>query len=471
MKKYLTTIQLFCIVQLLQAQQLYNPFVSRFTYQYLNESKDTVSSLRCIETDQVNGDSVFTFNKVLYKNDSKLNIFGKKLISKSNGAYHFVINDKDTLAIRTLTSLGEEWLFCKSPRTVAKNIGKSLETFLGVSDSVLTILTDKGFEIKISKNYGMVRTINMSEYVARNFIKPLYIDAIPEAKLGSFANDPLVLFDYNIGELFVWKEEYSNPWLHLITTTYKRYKVINKVLSTNKDTVTYTFLSDSKIYSRKYININDNTYTEKNEYKLGENIEKKYFRINNTIKDDTEKYSLLSNEIKSKGVNEVILYDTFLKRYTIKIASLYWGLGPITDIYKTGIGVTFSYNCMRWSLNGQCEITNSSELLCYAKDREVNKDCNIYDELLNSYNAAESKFSVLNIFPNPASSEINILPIADVNLQRIQVINSLGAMVIEKAFSNTLDIQSISDGIYTVIVYSADGGYFMKKIVKMSINK
>lgn len=319
MKKYLTTIFLIYAVQLLQAQQFYNPFVSRFTYQYLNLGKDTASSLRSINTSKVDDDSVLTFNATFINYRSQENIFGKNMIYKPDGDIIFVINSKDTVLLEMRTVIGQEWLLCKSPRTIAKNMGKSLESFLGVSDSILTIKTDKGFEIKISKNYGMIKTIDMRKYVTNKYIKSLIIDAIPEVRLGTFANDPLVLFDYKIGELFFWKEVYINGWLILARTTYKRYKLINSVISTNLDTVTYKFAVDSRIYSRKYTNTRDNIYTEKDDYQCGKVFEEKYFRK----KDNMLKYTWLSNEEGNGGVNEVILYDSILKRYTLKISGFY----------------------------------------------------------------------------------------------------------------------------------------------------
>lgn len=77
-----------------------------------------------------------------------------------------------------------------------------------------------------------------------------------------------------------------------------------------------------------------------------------------------------------------------------------------------------------------------------------------------------SKDNSITIYPNPASKEVNISSESIIN--SIEVFNSLGQKVYQtniKAKEKTLDINSLSKGVY-IIGVSTDKGYVRKKLVK-----
>lgn len=129
----------------------------------------------------------------------------------------------------------------------------------------------------------------------------------------------------------------------------------------------------------------------------------------------------------------------------------------------------FSEQCLE-SGDGRCNLNNTLELLCYNKENEVNKDCGLYDELLTNYNEAEEINSAVEVFPNPTSSVVNILPHGVDEWNNIQVINSMGVILVDSKFSYLLNLEGFADGIYTIKGYTNQGRYFMKKVVKLNSN-
>ena len=64
-----------------------------------------------------------------------------------------------------------------------------------------------------------------------------------------------------------------------------------------------------------------------------------------------------------------------------------------------------------------------------------------------------------NLYPNPSSDIINIA--SNYNIKLIEVIDKLGRIILKKEYSNSLIINSLSDGVYSVNIYFED-----KKITK-----
>ena len=77
----------------------------------------------------------------------------------------------------------------------------------------------------------------------------------------------------------------------------------------------------------------------------------------------------------------------------------------------------------------------------------------------------ESVLQSLNIYPNPAATEIN-LGIDLKSNANIQVLNILGEVVIDKIKNRTIDISELANGIYIVSVKQGEG-FYQQKFLKM----
>lgn len=86
--------------------------------------------------------------------------------------------------------------------------------------------------------------------------------------------------------------------------------------------------------------------------------------------------------------------------------------------------------------------------------------------LTNSCTLANDQFNFnkLTIYPNPTKSTINIT--STTAIQKTIIYNLLGAKVYEQAFSESIDISSLSSGVYVVKFYGEDNVVFVEKIVK-----
>ncbi len=474
MKKYYCILLLLATNSLLYAQQNdYNPYVPSYTYQYLNASMDTVSSLRVVKASKFGSDSIFTFNSVYYANsglDSN-NIFCQKMVQKPDGEFLFIMKNKDSIKIKTQVELGTQWQLCTSPKTIAKYEGKKTYSFLGMKDTVLEISTDKGFEILISKKFGMVKTIDFRKYLKYGLIKSLYIDAIPEAGLGRFANDPMVIFNYELDDVFVREEKKSDAWTSTYNTRYARYKVVEKKLSSSLDSVTYTFEVDSKSIQRTYADASSGNYSEKVESRFGNRQTIGYRKYSKPVKESVEKesFKLLSQEYREGIFNRYILFDSLTNRYNLSngILSFNFNFNKIWANYKSDIGLIEEESC-RYSepSMGKCIIAESSKLLCFWKGDEKYNDCNIYDDIIAATESLINNNSLLNIYPNPSSNVLNIGLEEDEMWQRIEIINTLGQVVKKENFAKSLDIQKLPAGMYYLKIYGVNSRLLQTKFFK-----
>ncbi len=478
MKKQYLTLLLLATTSVLCAQQNdYNPFQSSDTYQYLNASMDTVSSLRVIKAVKLGSDSIFTFNSVYFASSGfdSSNVFGQKMIQKTNGDYLFAWKEKDkyldTMLLKTHVEIGNQWPLCNTCKTIAKYEGKLVYKFLSIQDTVMKITTDRGFEILISKKYGMVKTIDFKKYLKYRFVKPLFIDAIPEAGLGRFANDPLVIFDFGVGDVFVRKELQSNSWALTYNTRYVRYKVVEKIMSSSLDSVTYVFEVDSKSIERKYVEASSGNYSEKAESKFGDRETIVYGKYYKSEKKSVEKESfiLLSQEYKAAIFNRYILFDSLTNRYFLSngVFSFNFNFNNIWANYKSDIGLTDAESC-RYSepTLGQCIIAESSKLLCYTKANERLNDCSIYDEIITSSELREENNQLLKLFPNPTTGLVTIGNGQIDSFANIQILNTLGMVVLEEKFTNTINMEALPTGVYWLRTQDLQGRLLQAKVVK-----
>lgn len=131
---------------------------------------------------------------------------GSKVFSNDWGTYFFINNSGDTLNIRSLAKLGEEWLAYKNASIIvnAKIAWISDTTFLQLFDSIKLIR----FQAKDSSGLNKPHYINnISIILSKNygFIKILQFDAFPNAGTYNILGIKSVQKGYqNIGSKEIW---------------------------------------------------------------------------------------------------------------------------------------------------------------------------------------------------------------------------------------------------------------------------
>lgn len=91
--------------------------------------------------------------------------------------------------------------------------------------------------------------------------------------------------------------------------------------------------------------------------------------------------------------------------------------------------------------------------------------CKLDQSITTSIAESGSK-SKLFIYPNPTASSINLTATEDISNSEIEVINVLGECVMKIPFSNSIDISSLSNGVYTAKVTLRDKFSTSSKFIK-----
>ncbi len=144
--------------------------------------------------------------------------------------------------------------------------------------------------------------------------------------------------------------------------------------------------------------------------------------------------------------------------FETKVATWVEGIGNIEgllyDMYSKFMGLDFLGRNRCYEHNGE---------LLYQNYPQGVEDC--YTPLL-SLNPIIGEDNSINIYPNPASKDVNLSSENIIN--SIEVYNSLGQRIFQenvKSKEKSIDISSFSKGVY-IIGVSTDKGYVRKKLVK-----
>jgi hypothetical protein len=200
---------------------------------------------------------------------------GKITLVKSNGENVLLNNSGDSIRIMAQAPLNYKWHlydFTDGKYFEAEIIDKIYTSVLGNNDSVKVInLTLKNSEgntennqfnnrqIHLSKNYGIIRGYEFSSfpYDTSSFT----LVGLSTPKLGIQNISAREVFNYEIGDEF--HIEYNNS-LYSVSSTIKKEKkiVLTKRVSTNDDTIDYTF--NRTLYTKFTDDQNpNNSYTTK----------------------------------------------------------------------------------------------------------------------------------------------------------------------------------------------------------------
>lgn len=180
---------------------------------------------------------------------------GHEIIATPNGDYLFFNKNKDSILIKTTANLNDSWILYTFPNQ--DYIEASLTSIhqinlLGTTDSLKTIVLQakdnsnnpinhlfNNKEIRFSKSQGLVGFYSMTNFPLDTNSYNLVGASNPNVGIVNLTTAEI--FDYNIGDEFHIDDYYRSPfspWEYDII--HIRRIILDKVVSSNQDTLTYT---------------------------------------------------------------------------------------------------------------------------------------------------------------------------------------------------------------------------------------
>jgi len=405
---------------------------------------------------------------------------GSKIIIEPNGMNLYFNKLNDTIKINTLAKLNDSWIAYQATDNLsitATIIEQSLETFLGLQDSVKTIglqaydQNNNPIEhsinsktLKISKNHGFVKTLNF--YLFPDYEAPYFDESLVEWDLVGLSN-PLVglqnltwlgVHDYDLGdEIHVLSNFLSTD----ITDDYnisKEKKSIYKYTGRAdfEDSIRYTYtLNQSEniilngVSTWEYIN-EERTVTHKKaplfdklpgQVSTSDMLTFDYPMIGSDLKYDIRGYHSFVGDEESDCMNELIA-DGCLADYQ----------------YRRGLGGPY-YSCEHaFSLGG-----DARTLVYYKKGATT-----WGTPLTISTIEGNEQFKVVEVYPNPANEMLIVELNYPTNGLFIEIFTIHGTLIAKhplNSTTNNINISDIQTGLYIYKVSNKSSVLTYNKLV------
>jgi hypothetical protein len=232
-----------------------------------------------------------------YSKNINTNILGEKCIIDSEGILHF--HHQNAISIlKTRANINDTWQFRNDTNITCTLVNKDIESFLGVSDSVITYNLSNGIVIKLSKNYGFVLAIDFGDLSSTVNYE---IDANSSINTDEIINFCSV-FDQNAGDTIVYSHSYSvfNGPNTRFENGYIRKSFKNRII--NSDSSAITLVYDHEEYT-KIVDFNGGNAT------IYDTIYTVY--LNKTTTYNLAEYVFLNNPVKTTHNEYVNINKTF----------------------------------------------------------------------------------------------------------------------------------------------------------------
>ena len=434
----------------------------------LFENGGQVKSLK-VDTVKTAPDSVFVFSTTIRDKgnwcftpygDSWL---GKSVSIKSDGDNIFLNRDRDSITIKTAALKDESWLayeIADSIKVMATVSDHNTMTFMGVVDSVKTIefaVYDKNMveqdyslssmQVKISKNYGLVKTLNYyqfpnyeSEY-PNEYLCEYNIIGITNPEIGVQNLTWFDVFDLQPGdELHV---QYEN-WAYDERTDIKTIKkCIERTDYT--DSICYTYKRKKSRHDiDPYLNIDDFEFYDDTISETiypnalfdmfpGLNITSdgefyySYMNIGSIIEKFYEYHNLILNDPNSNCWDEAIVDGCF---------------SP--NIYLKGLGGPY-YSCDGGNIS---PFTGYKKELVYYKKGETDWGTPL---IITSTPKIKVTADDIKVIMNPGKEQVSVQIMNHSQPLTFEIFNIQGQLIIQTPLNsntNTIDLHQIRSGIY-----------------------
>ncbi len=495
MKHFLTT--LFCLSAVLISQaQNYDCIKPLSVHHYVADTAKPVFSIR-IDSVIQHIDTFYYYNYLMAREINGTWLWttkgaswtGKYIIEYPGSKWVFFNGLNDSIMIYSNAQLNDPWRFCTlstGEYYMATITNISEQTFIGLTDSVKTLQIQKydssgqtisspynGFQIKISKNYGMVSIFNFYSFENEN--SPGYDDAYDFINTFHAFNligttQPQAGWN-EINAYNVFGNNYPGDEIHVNESSYvlnvpdyyttaggQIYQFLNRTDYANPDSVSYQIFRCEYQINRTNNVITDSYYNDYT-YFQGYNLSNSFL-------------NLLTLELHCSG--GPMFYNKYLNRITnssIMLAScdsitdfiMYEGVSTIT--YQPGLwglkidgwGMSpydyFSSQIIYYSLSGNTWGTPTSCLIFMI----LGKD----DVALNERT---------QIYPSPSVRTVYVNTEVQNTELSISLFDVAGREVLKKQISfgqNPIDISMLSEGIYLYRISDLSLTYSQGKIIKV----
>ncbi len=264
MNKILLSFIIYCAAIFQVSSQDYQLFFTNRTYiyefEYSGQSHFTVfkaDTFYLSGTDTIfsnyartNDDDLFGIpaNGSDYLSDTSWS--GYKVIVSVNGDNILLNRRSDSLIFKCNDPAGSSWTFARfntGEYYKATIISVSNDSVFNLLDSVKTITLQRydssanpmsdslnGFQFRISKNYGLLSTLNVKHFPNRTWLYQLHgIESV----LGEQLIAPESIFNFDIGNVFHYNK-YTHVSLSVDRWEYEKRKILSKTINVN--TIVYT---------------------------------------------------------------------------------------------------------------------------------------------------------------------------------------------------------------------------------------
>ena len=147
------------------------------------------------------------------------------------------------------------------------------------------------------------------------------------------------------------------------------------------------------------------------------------------------------------------------------ILNAYGSVWPVPMLFIEGVGGTSGlYFCGRDCFH---VVGGADYLLCAYKNGDLYYDNPNYDFCYLLTNTEDFDISEIQIYPNPATSILNI--VSEENIESVEILNISGQIVNYKTVSNNIakvDISALSSGVYFAKIYFFDNVLVRKFVVE-----
>lgn len=405
------------------------------------------------------------------------NWMGLKVIVLDNGTDLIICHENDTVSIITSAQIDQKWeLFRFSNGNFIEAILTSIDsiTFNGISDSVKIIEVSlhnsegvvvesyiNNFQLILSKSHGFLNALNFRDIP--NFpdisVFNLRLEFFDENRINRLTTGEV--YDYQVGDEFherdIYDGEYPYPYPKHI------YKVLDKKISTDQDTISY------KIEHRSWGFSNSEYY-----FKIDTLINKYYDLDNNVIFSSLDTtyqfvdflfpkepiYTTDSSKIISYSINrdynerQVVHLENkpyIRKEYgrncysgvyieaDYQVTEFIEGCGVYQQAYLQSIGTVNCYPCQ--------------EMVYYKKGEEV------WGTPLDDpeYTTLHSAPDLIKVYPNPNNGTFSIN--TDLQYFNLMIIDALGRIIYKQDYDNknliSISLINTNPGIYIIMLNSS----------------
>lgn len=447
---------IFCIYEC--HCQDYNPFRKEHTYQFSETLGNASYSVR-IDTAYASGnDSIFIFNPAYFTKqkcstpvpyssllDSN-NILAMRMVKRLNGDFLFITKQLDTFLIKTKVTLNQKWFFSYENDVIATNLGKTFETFLGVSDTMLNIKLSGGNHIKISKRYGFLETVPLRNYGNGSNNNILILHAIPEVGLGNFDYDPLMIYNYEVGDYFHTSSYTLHPCdKKYVPVKFDLWKTIIAKNYLGADTIIYNYCVSSNDQFNPGSPKQDTIVRIKN-YALGRYYPDR-FNLSNQLAiskyGDTAVYFNIINDGKlAYELSGCLPKENYIGSLHVSYE----------ETIKQSLGLIHQYT----SIWNSCGSGVYFDLLDHG-NQDISEACSTTTGLM-----FEQENSNMTMFPNPALDQLNIMFTKSINGE-LSIYNSIGEIVLSEK------IELPSENLYTINTRYLKPGIYQLRVIDGTI--